>query len=106
MPIFMFAIGAYIYGLPENVREQIGLTAEGQSVLFNLDIWGWSISPQTSTGMITIFVLRRGAYGGGMLLLAVRVSGDNAKPGAQVFHREVLHALLDQGVPATVGDQL
>ena len=56
MPIFMFAIGAYIYGLPENVREQIGLTAEGQSVLFNLDIWGWSISPQTSTGMITIYV--------------------------------------------------
>ena len=57
MPLFMFAIGAYIYGLPENVREQIGLSAEGQSVLFNLDIWGWSTSPQTSTGMITIYVL-------------------------------------------------
>ena len=57
MPIFMFAIGAYIYGLPENVREQIGLSAEGQSVLFNLDIWGWSTSPQTSAGMITIYVL-------------------------------------------------
>ena len=57
MPIFMFAIGAYIYGLPDNVHEQIGLSAEGQSVLFDLDIWGWSTSPQTSTGMITIYVL-------------------------------------------------
>jgi Na+/H+-dicarboxylate symporter len=64
MPVFMFAIGAYIYGLPDNVREQIGLTAEGQSVLFNLEIWGWSISPHTSAGMITIYVL-------GALLTAV-----------------------------------
>ena len=64
MPIFMFAIGAYIYGLPDNVREQISLTAEGQSVLFDLNIWGWSTSPQTSAGMITIYVL-------GALLTAV-----------------------------------
>jgi len=57
MPIFMFAIGAYIFGLPDNVREQVGLSAEGQSVLFNLEIWGWATSPQTSSGMITIYIL-------------------------------------------------
>ena len=57
MPIFMFAIGAYIYGLPDNVQSQVGLEASGQSALFNLNIWGWSISPHTSTGMITIYVL-------------------------------------------------
>ena len=57
MPVFMFAIGAYIYGLPDNVQEQIGLNAEGQSVLLDLNIWGWIISPATPTGMITIYVV-------------------------------------------------
>ena len=57
MPVFMFAIGAYIYGLPDNVEEQIGLGEEGTRALLNLNIWGWETSPQTSTGMITIYVL-------------------------------------------------
>ena len=57
MPLFMFAIGAYIYGLPDNVQEQVGLDARGKSVLLDLDIWGWSTSPQTSGGMIMIYVL-------------------------------------------------
>ena len=57
MPVFMFAIGAYIYGLPNNVQEQIGLGEEGRSVLLDLNIWGWETSPQTSTGMIMIYVL-------------------------------------------------
>ena len=57
MPIFMFGIGAYIYGLPDNVQEQVGLDAQGKSVLLDLDIWGWAISPRTPGGMITIYVL-------------------------------------------------
>ena len=57
MPVFMFAIGAYIYGLPDNVQEQIGLGEEGRSALLDLNIWGWKTSPQTSTGMIMIYVL-------------------------------------------------
>lgn len=57
MPIFMFAIGAYIYGLPQNVQEQIGLGVEGRSILTNLDIWGWSIAPSSAIGMIMIYVL-------------------------------------------------
>ena len=64
MPIFMFAIGAYIYGLPDNVQQQIGLTAEGKNVLTDLNIWGWTINPTTSTGIIIIYVL-------GALLTAV-----------------------------------
>ena len=64
MPIFMFAIGAYIYGLPDNVQEQVGLDAEGKSVLFDLNIWGWITSPETPVGMITIYVI-------GALLTAV-----------------------------------
>ena len=57
LPVFMFAIGAYIYGLPDNVQEQVGLGEEGRSALLDLNIWGWKTSPQTSTGMITIYVL-------------------------------------------------
>ena len=57
MPVFRFAIGAYIYGLPDNVQEQIGLGEEGRGVLLDLNIWGWETSPNTSTGMITIYVL-------------------------------------------------
>ena len=57
MPVFMFAIGAYIYGLPDNVQEQVGLNAEGKTVLLDLNIWGWVTSPQTPTGMITIYVI-------------------------------------------------
>jgi len=57
MPVFMFAIGAYIYGLPDNVQQQIGLNTEGQSVLLDLNIWGWITSPATPTGMITIYVI-------------------------------------------------
>ena len=57
MPVFMFAIGAYIYGLPDNVKEQVGLDASGTSVLLDLNIWGWSIGPQSSSGMIMIYVL-------------------------------------------------
>ena len=57
MPVFMFAIGAYIYGLPDNVHEQVGLNAEGKSVLLDLNIWGWITSPETPAGMITIYVI-------------------------------------------------
>ena len=57
MPVFMFGIGAYIYGLPDNVQEQVGLNAEGKSVLLDLNIWGWVTSPQSSAGMITIYVI-------------------------------------------------
>ena len=57
MPIFMLGIGAYVYALPQNVAEQVGLTAEGASILTNLNIWGWQLNPQTSGGMIMIYIV-------------------------------------------------
>ncbi len=57
MPVFMFGIGAYIYGLPDNVQEQVGLNAQGKSVLLDLNIWGWHISPSNPAGMITIYII-------------------------------------------------
>ena len=57
IPIFMFGIGAYIYGLPDNVQEQVGLDSQGKSILIDLNIWGWVTSPQTPAGMISIYVI-------------------------------------------------
>ena len=57
MPVFMFAIGAYIYGLPANVQEQVGLGEDAKGLLLDLDIWGWAISPRTPGGMIAIYVI-------------------------------------------------
>jgi len=57
MPIFMFGIGAYIYGLPSHVQEQLGTDGQGTSGMLDLNIWGWAISPRTSFGMISIYVL-------------------------------------------------
>lgn len=57
MPLFMLAIGAYIYGLPANVAEQVGLSSDGSSILNPLSIWGWNIDPTNATGMIMIYVI-------------------------------------------------
>ena len=57
MPVFMFGIGAYIYGLPDHVQAQVGLEAEATTVLLDLNIWGWTISPQSPAGMITIYMI-------------------------------------------------
>ena len=57
MPVFMFGIGAYIYGLPGHVQEQLGVDGQGTSGMLNLDIWGWAVSPRTSFGMISIYVI-------------------------------------------------
>ncbi len=57
MPVFMFGIGAYIYGLPGHVLEQVGIEAGASSVLLDLNIWGWTTSPQNPVGMITIYVI-------------------------------------------------
>ena len=57
MPVFMFAVGAYIYGLPENVQAQVGLGAENESLLLDLNIWGWTTDPSTPAGIITIYLI-------------------------------------------------
>ena len=57
MPIFMFGIGAYIYGLPGHVEAQVGLEAEARCSRLHLDIWGWTTSPHTPAGMLTIYVI-------------------------------------------------
>ncbi len=64
MPIFMFGIGAYIYGLPGHVNDQVGLEGGVTGGMLDLNIWGWVTSPTTPVGMITIYVL-------GALLTAV-----------------------------------
>jgi len=55
IPVFMVAIGAYIYGLPEAVSEQVGL--ESGVTLTALNIWGWTIDPSSGTGMLWIYIV-------------------------------------------------
>lgn len=64
MPLFMVAVGAYVYGLPDKVPEQAGLGDGSESRLHSLSIWGWQLDPRGPSGMILTYVV-------GALLTAV-----------------------------------
>lgn len=55
VPLFMLAVGAYIYALPENLKAQIGSGAEG-AVLKPLWILGWEIPSNTPLGIVACYV--------------------------------------------------
>lgn len=55
VPLFMMAVGAYIYSLPENLREQLGTGADG-AILNPLSILGWQIPSNTPLGIVTCYV--------------------------------------------------
>ena len=57
VPVFMLAVGAYIYALPENLREQLGDGAQG-AILKPLSILGLvEIPTNTPFGIVTSYVL-------------------------------------------------
>lgn len=56
VPLFMLAVGAYIYALPENLKAQIGSGVEG-AFLNPLSILGWQIPSNTPLGIVTCYVL-------------------------------------------------
>jgi len=56
IPLFMLAIGCYIYNLPEHLSSQIG----GNELAFNLQplkVFGFSIVSDTSVGMIMCYLI-------------------------------------------------
>jgi len=56
IPLFMLAIGCYIYNLPEHLSSQIG----GSDLAFNLQplkVFGFSIVSDTSVGMIMCYLV-------------------------------------------------
>jgi len=56
IPIFMLAIGCYIYNLPEHLSQQIG----GADMTFDLQplkVFGFSIVSNTSVGMIMCYLI-------------------------------------------------
>ncbi|MDV2504277.1 MAG: cation:dicarboxylase symporter family transporter [bacterium] len=56
VPLFIFAVAAYIYALPENLKAQIGSGAEG-TVLKPLWVLGWEIPSNTPLGIVTCYVV-------------------------------------------------
>ena len=106
MPVFIFGIGAYIYGLPDNVQEQVGLDAQGKSVLLDLNIWGWAISPRTPGGMITILCDGSPPDRHCLHDLAFRVPDRRQSLRTPVFHYRILQELLSEGIPPAMGNQL
>lgn len=56
VPLFMLAIGAYIYYLPQSIQEQI--TSNGGSIahLNNLKIFGFDIHTYTASGMFLAYL--------------------------------------------------
>jgi len=56
IPLFMFAIGAYVYGLPAHLAEQIELKEGMQNALQPFMVLGMSFDPGSPVGMIWIYV--------------------------------------------------
>ena len=56
VPLFMLAIGSYVYGLPQNLAGQLG-NGIHTIHLHPLRFLGISIDPSTSTGMIMVYIV-------------------------------------------------
>jgi len=56
IPLFMLAIGAYIYGLPAHLQEQIGLKEGMGEVLHSLSIFGFDLDPNNPMEMVYIYI--------------------------------------------------
>lgn len=66
VPLFMMMVGAYVYGLPSAVNEQIQL-GEKSFIFATVKFFGFGINPNTPTGMVTIYVV--GALSVGLVCL-------------------------------------
>lgn len=56
VPLFMMAVGAYIYGLPSAVNEQIEL-GEKSFTFATVSFFSFGINPNTPGGMVAIYVV-------------------------------------------------
>ena len=56
IPLFMFAVGVYVQGLPSSLDEQIGLES-GLTSFQEVSILGLSFDTNTATGMVSIYVM-------------------------------------------------
>lgn len=53
IPLFMFAIGAYVYGLPDSVGD---LNPNGNFMLHPINLFGLNMDPNTALGMLAIYI--------------------------------------------------
>ncbi len=56
IPLFMAAIGAYIYALPANINTQINLGEGIKGVLHTISIFGISLDPDEPIQMVYIYI--------------------------------------------------
>lgn len=62
VPLFMMAVGGYVYGLPSNIGQQINFGSQNIA-LSTVSFFGWGISPNTPIGMVKIYVVGALAVG-------------------------------------------
>lgn len=67
VPLFMMAVGAYVYGLPSAVSEQIEI-GDTTFTLSSVKFFGYAINPNTPSGMVKIYVIGALAVGAVCLL--------------------------------------
>ncbi len=56
IPLFMLAIGAYIYGLPTHLNEQIELEEGMGEVLHQVSMFGFNLNPNNPMQMVYIYI--------------------------------------------------
>lgn len=57
IPLFMLAIGTYIYGLPTNLQNQVGLEEGIPGGLHSISLFGFNLNPNKPMEMVYIYVL-------------------------------------------------
>ncbi len=56
LPLFMLAIGAYIYGLPAHLQKQIELENGMSETLHSISVFGYSLDPNNPMQMVYIYI--------------------------------------------------
>ncbi len=57
IPFFMFAIGGYVYALPNSVNGNINSEISGGFTFHNVDFFGFPIDPNNPLGMVGLYLL-------------------------------------------------
>ena len=87
IPLFMFAVGVYLQGLPEHLGEGLGEEA-GLATFSTVSIFGMHFDPNTTGGMVLLYVV-------GALLVALAAMVWHFGILALAMHRESRFSLRD-----------
>lgn len=57
IPVFMLAVGAYIYGLPINLQDQLNFDGGMREALHPISLFGLNLNPNNPIEMVYIYVI-------------------------------------------------